>query len=67
MENNLLVEINRINEILGNKPLLNEQISTFIKSLVPALQDDILNVAKAEFKRIINTFRSIIFFNENKK
>jgi hypothetical protein len=54
MENNLLVEINRINEILGTKPLLNEQISAFIKSLVPALQDDILNVAKAEFKRVIN-------------
>ena len=55
MKKEVILEISRISELLGVKKQINEQISSFIKSLVPALQDDLLNVAKAEFKRVIKS------------
>jgi hypothetical protein len=46
MKKILLEEINRINELLGTKQKLDEQLSAFIKSLAPTLKKDFLDTAK---------------------
>jgi len=50
MKKVLLEEINRINELLGVKQRIDEQMSAFIKGLVPALKDDFLDVARTLLK-----------------
>lgn len=51
MEKVLLEEINRINELLGNKQRIDEQgMGAFVKGLVPALRDDFLDIAKTLFR-----------------
>jgi len=47
MKKILLEEINRINELLGTKQKLDEQLGAFIKSLAPALKDDFLDAARS--------------------
>jgi hypothetical protein len=49
MKKVLLEEINRINELLGVKQKIDEQMSAFIRGLVPAMKDDFLDVARTIF------------------
>jgi hypothetical protein len=55
MKKVLLEEINRINELLGTKQKINEQLATFLKGLVPALRNDFLDAARTVFSgKLIN-------------
>jgi hypothetical protein len=55
MKQALLEELNRINELLGTKQKINEQLSAFLKGLVPALRNDFLDAARTVFSgKLIN-------------
>jgi len=60
MEKILKEEIDRINELLGTKLRIDEQIKSFVQGLISTLQDDILNIAKKMFSgRNINSISDI--------
>jgi hypothetical protein len=55
MENKLISEVSRIHQIMGVKSQLNEQLSTFMKSLSRTTLDDFLTSSSRLLRKTVNS------------